>query len=340
VLQPVATFYALCAWFFVLLISLVLLRWRYGRYLVFAVTVYLIGHSTESTILPLELYYEHRNYFPGIGLFLGTSVLLVILFKRWPELSTPVLAWGWVFVFLLAMKTSSQVQIWSSAPLLYLNDVNAHPESFRVNANMASQLAAVGALRGALKYSARAYQVSRDQGQGDYDLFDLSLSCTANKALPVERIASLGLIDSNRPLSSVSTLNVLVRQIQNNECANFDRLSFANRMAAIFLSDQCCGQGPEANSFKAKVSPNIYAGLAVLENALERYDNAYRYTERFLAGSPGNTRGLLMKLHFATALRKDDEISSLLSQLQTLEASGVLSLADKQTLSLYKEGND
>jgi hypothetical protein len=263
-----------------------------------------------------------------------------LLFKRWPELSTPVQAWGWVFVFLLAMKTSSQVQIWSSAPLLYLNDVNAHPESFRANTNMASQLAGVGALRGALAYSSKAHQFSRDERQGDYDLRDLSLSCAANQPLPHERIASLGLVNPSRPLSSVSTLNVLVRQIQNNDCPNFDRLSFANRMAEIFLSDQCCEDQLHGNEFQEKASPNIYAGLAVLENALERYDNAYKYSERFLTGSPGNVRGLLMKLHFATALHKDDEISSLLFQLQSLEASGVLTLADQQTLSLYKETND
>ena len=339
-LQPFTTLYAVLAWLCVLVLAVAALKWSRGRYLVFALTIFFIGHSTESTILPLELYYEHRNYFPGIGLFLGMATILGFLFRKWPEVVTPVLTWGWVFVLLLAMKTSSQVQIWSVAPLLYLNDVNAHPESFRTNANMASQLAAVGALEGALEYSAKAHRYSGIEYRGDYDLRDLSLSCSANQPLPPERISSLGLVDPHRPLSSVSTLNILVRQIQNNDCPNFDRLSFANRMAEIFLSDQCCNGEPHENQFQEKAAPNIYAGLAVMENALERYDNAYEYTERFLAGSPGNVRGLLMKLHFATALHKGDEISSLLSQLQTLEASGVLSLADKQTLSLYKEDND
>lgn len=338
--QPATTSYAVYAWVCVLIVSMVLLKWRNGRYLVFAAAVFLIGHSTESTILPLELYYEHRNYLPGIGVFLGISVLLIFLFERFPEVITPVLAWGWVFVLVLAMKTSSQVQIWSSAPLLYMNDVNAHPQSFRANANMASQLAAVGALEGALNYSSKAHLSSHMERQGDYDLRDLSLSCISDQALPPERISNLGRVDPSRPLSSVSTLNVLVRQIQNNDCPNFDRMSFSNRMEEIFLSDECCSDELDGNKFREKASPNIYAGLAVLENALERYDNAYEYTERFLAGSPGNIRGLLMKLHFATALHKGEEVSSLLIQLQSLETSGVLSLADKQTLSLYKEKND
>lgn len=336
-LQPLSTVYAVLAWLCVIALSVVALKWRRGRYAVFCVAVFFIGHSTESTILPLELYYEHRNYFPGIGLFLGIAALLGFLFKKWPELSAPVITWGWFFVLLLAMQTSSQVQIWSSAPLLYINDVNGHPHSFRANANMASQLAAVGALDGALKYSAKAYSYSYDERQGDYDLRDLSLSCTANQVLPAERIAKLGLVDANRPLSSVSTLNVLVRQMQDNECPNFDRLLFADRMVTLFLSDQCCEDQLDGGSFQEKASPNIYAGLAVLENALERYDNAYQYTERFLMGSPGSVRGLLMKLHFATALQKQDEVGSTMAQLLLLEKSGALNLADAQTLALYKD---
>jgi len=335
--EPATTSYALLAWIGAFALSLMLLKWRKGRYVVFAIAFFLVGHSTESTLLPLELYYEHRNYFPGIGVFLGIAVLFGHFFRKWPEARNAVITWGWVFVLILAMKTSSQVQIWSSAPLLYLNDVNAHPESFRANVNLAGQLAGVGSLDGALEYSARAHQYSRNERQADYDLRDLSLGCTANLPLSEERIAALGLVDPERPLSSVSTLNVLVRQVQNNDCPNFNRIAFADRMAEIFLDDQCCDMKEGGQLFQEKGAANIYAGLAVLENALERYDNAYQYAERFLLGSPDNVRGLLMKLHFATALYKQSEVSSLLTQLHILEQAGALTVADSQTLALYKD---
>ncbi len=336
-LEPVTTLYSAFAWLAVLVSSVVLLRWQWGRYLVFAIALFIVGHSTESTVLPLELYYEHRNYFPGIGLFLGIALLLAILFRKWPEIATPALVWGGVFVVVFAMRTSSQVQIWSSAPLLYLTHVNGHPKSFRANADMASLLAEVGALEAALEYSAKAHQAKPEERQGDYDIRDLALSCGVNQPLPPERVAALGTVDPQRPLSSVSTLNVLVRQLQDNKCPNFDRLVFADRMAVIFLDDTYRGDRDWKDQYQEKASPNIYAGLAVLENSLERYGNAYQYTERFLLGSPGNIRGLLMKLHFATALQKKDEMAKTLSRLIALEEAGVLTLADQQTLSLYKE---
>jgi hypothetical protein len=43
-----------------------------GRMFGFAVMFYLFGHLFESTVLPLELYFEHRNYLPVLGIVLFT----------------------------------------------------------------------------------------------------------------------------------------------------------------------------------------------------------------------------------------------------------------------------
>ncbi len=60
-----ATFLACFAWLSLLIASLVGRR----RYPLFSLAVlwYLAGHLIESTVVPLELYFEHRNYMPIIG---------------------------------------------------------------------------------------------------------------------------------------------------------------------------------------------------------------------------------------------------------------------------------
>ena len=60
-----ATFLACVSWLSLLVASIV---WR-RRYPLFAVAVlwYLAGHLIESTVVSLELYFEHRNYIPIIG---------------------------------------------------------------------------------------------------------------------------------------------------------------------------------------------------------------------------------------------------------------------------------
>lgn len=55
------------------LISLAWLAWRARRrapLLAFGIAWFLVGHSLESTVLPLEIAHEHRNYLPSVGLAL------------------------------------------------------------------------------------------------------------------------------------------------------------------------------------------------------------------------------------------------------------------------------
>jgi tetratricopeptide (TPR) repeat protein len=71
-----ATFLACFAWLALLLASV---AWR-RRYPLFAVAVlwYLGGHLIESTVVPLELYFEHRNYLPVIGPLFALSSFLCL----------------------------------------------------------------------------------------------------------------------------------------------------------------------------------------------------------------------------------------------------------------------
>ena len=40
----------------------------------FGIAFFFAGHLLESTVFPLELYYEHRNYLPSVGLYLSFAV--------------------------------------------------------------------------------------------------------------------------------------------------------------------------------------------------------------------------------------------------------------------------
>ena len=328
-LEPISTLYAIVGWIGVLVGCAMLLRWQWGRYLAFGISWFLVGHSVESTVLSLELYFEHRNYFPAIGLFLTLGVLVSLAIDRLPDVRRPACAWLSVCLLIVTMATSSQVQIWSSRPLMIMHHLNAHPNSFRANTDMAVQMAQLGDLDAARRYSERAFAVDDEERDADFRVRNLALMCIAGKPVSSEVIDKEVVIKDDRPLSSVSTLMTLVRLLQDDACPRFDRSYFADRMADFFLVDD----------FRRRGAPNIFASLAVLENALQRYDNALGYTERFLAFDGDNTRGLLMKLHFTTALGKVDEARAVISQLQGMESAGRLTVGEKQTLALYLENS-
>ncbi|MEH6590107.1 MAG: hypothetical protein V7746_07630 [Halioglobus sp.] len=325
--EPIMTLYSLLAWAMLAISSVLLLYWKWGRYLVFALCWFLVGHVAESTVWPLELYFEHRNYFPGMGVFLGVGVVLAAGMRRWVEIGRPVLVYAGLSVVGLALLTGSQVQIWSNYPLLVLSTINAHPESPRANIDMAVLLAGVGDYRAARAYSDRASDAALDLRVADHDMRDMALSCIANKPIVAEQLTMLGTQDVARPLSSSVTLHTMVRLLQDNTCPNFDRIAFADRMRELFLVE----------NFATKAAPTMYLSLAILENALERYEYSLAYVEQYLNLVPGNSRGLLMKLHFTTALGKVDIADTTVEQLKTLDQQGKLTVGEQQTLALYLE---
>ena len=331
-MRPLTTALAWSAWLLVALLCAVLVRWPAGRWFAFGVSWYLLGHAVESTILPLELYFEHRNYFPAMGLMLALGSVYAGLVRRWPEPAAPLLVILGFCLLPMAALSSSQVQVWSSRPLLVLNHLNGHPASFRANVDMASEMAQQGAVNAAHHFSALAFAASKQpaaQGErwGDYQVRNLALSCIAGVDVPHSQVDGLGTTDPERPLSSVNTLATLVRMIQEGQCEGLDALYFADRMAEIYLVDDYRGLG----------SSRIFSHLAVLENSLQRFDKALAYIDRYLAIAPGGKRGLLMKLHFTTALGLSAEAQAVAQQLQVMEQQGKLTVAESKTLSLYRK---
>ena len=100
----------------------------------------MVGHAVESTVISLELYFEHRNYFPSVGLFFLLAVLYAIAREKWAEVGPPILAWTFAYGVILLSMMVSQVQIWSSPPLLVLSHLNGHPESAPVCQNLGGKL--------------------------------------------------------------------------------------------------------------------------------------------------------------------------------------------------------
>lgn len=102
---------------------------------------FLVAHGVESTLLPLELYFEHRNYLPSVGAILALAGLLVWAAERLALRGRP---WfgkaSWcivvmVFVGLCAI-TLQQVQVWRSEHTLAAQALKYRPGSMRASLAM------------------------------------------------------------------------------------------------------------------------------------------------------------------------------------------------------------
>ncbi len=108
-----------------LLLLVVLLRSR-QRLIALGLGFFLAGHSMESTVIPLEIAYEHRNYLPSWGVFLALYTWLVPLFMvRRP-------AWIAGVAFLgLAAATALRASQWADLGRFHRHEAANHPGSMR-----------------------------------------------------------------------------------------------------------------------------------------------------------------------------------------------------------------
>lgn len=100
--------------------------------LAFGIVFFLVGHSMESTVYPLELVHEHRNYLPMFGILLAFSHLLLT-----PVLAAstrkPRMVLAILLIPLFAVGTYSRANDWSNAFNLWSAEVAHHPASARAN---------------------------------------------------------------------------------------------------------------------------------------------------------------------------------------------------------------
>ena len=72
--EPVTTLVSMAAWLAVSVVAFVYFKTRHV--FLFCTLWFIWGHVLESSVLPLSLMFEHRNYLPGYGLVLGMCVFI------------------------------------------------------------------------------------------------------------------------------------------------------------------------------------------------------------------------------------------------------------------------
>ncbi|MCB1773736.1 MAG: tetratricopeptide repeat protein [Gammaproteobacteria bacterium] len=128
--QPVSTVIAISA--HATLLAVALLSSRRWPTFAFAVLFFYAAHALESTILPLEMVFEHRNYLASVGpLFL----LAYAIAGASGRLGVTRLAWlfGALLLAAYAAVTFVRVDNWSSFEKFVVSGVSNHPDSARYN---------------------------------------------------------------------------------------------------------------------------------------------------------------------------------------------------------------
>jgi Tfp pilus assembly protein PilF len=142
IFTPVTTFAAI---FSILCLHVIaLLLFRKQPLTSFAIIFFFINHLVESTVVPLELIFEHRNYLPSLLLFVPFAQGVNFLVHRLQiktAIRSLIILTTTITIILLGYATHLRNITWHSEESLWLDAVHKAPNSARPLATLAIKLA-------------------------------------------------------------------------------------------------------------------------------------------------------------------------------------------------------
>ena len=130
---------------------------------VFSLTVlwFLAGHALEAGFLNLELYFEHRNYLPSLGILFGVNYLLLKFIKTQQYRLSAGLA-GLVYCMLVIAAFYLELTLWSQPGLQALEWARNNPASEKALTNLADKYTGSGQYEQAIDIYTRLEQLKPD----------------------------------------------------------------------------------------------------------------------------------------------------------------------------------
>jgi len=139
-LEPWTTMAATVGWSAVLVLLIV--AGRKVPLVGLGVAWFLVGHGLESTFIPLELIFEHRNYVPSFGLILAAAESFRLLSRRLVQRGRQPIVWLLACLPLLALAglTGVRAHAYGSPLRMYMFEVEHNPGSYRAHQYLALNL--------------------------------------------------------------------------------------------------------------------------------------------------------------------------------------------------------
>jgi Flp pilus assembly protein TadD len=144
--------------------------WGLSRWplVAFGLLWFFLNLVIESSVVPLELIFDHRMYLPSVGMILAVFEIVRRLASKatmkWTAQERKKMAWSTVAVLcsLLCLMTFVRNEDWESAVNINADAVRKAPNHPRAHANLASALNRAGRYSEAIEAARKAIDLGRD----------------------------------------------------------------------------------------------------------------------------------------------------------------------------------
>ena len=175
---------------------------------------YFAGHLLESSVIPLELYFEHRNYFPMWGIAVVLAFCVILALKNFPKYAIYIvlLVSGW-----LAMSAGvllMEAGVWGNPIRQAIAWADEHPGSKRAQEYASNQMMRIGGQDMAEYYLDRLAAIDTADPTGPLLLLELKCEEGGYEKMPPLNQALRSAPFSNGPGGALE--NLVARVLAGN----------------------------------------------------------------------------------------------------------------------------
>jgi len=164
-LSPPTTLFS---YIFLLLLAFLILRFRRRLPLAtYGGMWFFLNLAIESTIVPLELVFEHRLYLPSVGFYLSLVIILVLIAgharRRLSQTDFVKISWSFFAILMsgLTLMTFQRNEAWRDILTINQDAVSKAPNHHRSHANYAVALLRAGRFEESIKEAELAIQLGQ-----------------------------------------------------------------------------------------------------------------------------------------------------------------------------------
>lgn len=333
--QPVSTALAMAGVIALLVLSFI--ARKKAPIIAFGVLFFLAGHLLESTVWPLEIAHEHRNYLPMYGILLALFfyVLYPLKYMNFLRLRQ---TFAVLLIALFAFNTFARASKWANPQDLFQAEVEHHPNSALANGEMGAVYSGINYIVAsgpdgidknyavARGYFETAVKLDRNDTKPLFGLIMLSVSW--GKIVEPGWLQELTHRLEVAPYAAVTSdkLNTLT-ECQLEGFCKLGNSEFEGLLQAALRNPTLTG------SNRAKV---LYALSSYTINVARDYPAALGIMQRMVQAAPQEVAFRLAMINFLTAMSRFDEAReqlAILKKMDTLQDHSSEIAAQEQMLS-------
>ncbi|EAR22774.1 tetratricopeptide repeat protein [Nitrococcus mobilis] len=259
--------------------GLLFLGWKVRRRypsLALAIFFFFAGHLIESTVVALELYFEHRSYTPALFIFLPLSIWIVTAAAPAPKLRIELAV---MLLVVISSLTWLRADLWGNAAQQGLMWAQKNPDSPRAQTYAALILEQKGSYETAQGILNKASEKHPDSVM--IELNRLSLACNINRVKQEEVMQAAEALRTDKRTERLAyqIINKFIQKLDRQPCTGLGTAQIERLILAALANPALARSDGSRQSML-----NLYGLLALKtghpETAAQRFIQALQVKPR------------------------------------------------------------